>query len=61
MKYLLDGEEAERLHFRLPDANGFDVLPRPFTDDKMPQTLSEEQCKAWFEKSKHRQDNDLVA
>lgn len=67
MKYLLDGEETERLHFRLPNDNDFDAWLYLFTDDKNAAKFlglnslktPEEQCKAWFEKSKYRLDNDL--
>ena len=66
MKYLLTGEETERLRFRLVDKADFDLWLPLFKeknvakflgiDTKLSQT---EQCQYWFKKVFHRYENNL--
>lgn len=66
MKYLLTGQETERLKFRTLQPEDFDVWLALFKADNIAKfldfdsKLSEfELCKRWFEKAFHRYDNDL--
>ncbi|WP_299274845.1 GNAT family N-acetyltransferase [uncultured Psychroserpens sp.] len=66
MKYLLTGEETQRLHFRLVTKDDFNTWLPLFKEDKvdlflgMPTGLSQiEQCEFWFNKVFHRYDNGL--
>ncbi len=66
MKYLLTGQETERLKFRLLKSNDFDSWVDLFKENKvaefleMDPTLSPtDLCKAWFDKSFNRYQNDL--
>ena len=66
MKYLLTGEQSERLEFRLLRESGFDFW-LPFFKDKSvatflamdPTKTEEELCAFWFEKVFNRYENDL--
>lgn len=65
MRYLLDGEETERLHFRKILQSDFDLWlpffqdPENFkhwiTDQEKPQLA----CEKWYQKQFHRYENDL--
>lgn len=66
MKYLLDNQETERLKFRLVNSEDFDLwidffrhkdVARFLAMDKIPTPL--EQCEHWFNRVKHRYENDL--
>ncbi len=66
MKYLLTGQETERLKFRLLKPDDFDSWVDLFKENKvagfleMDPTLSPtDLCKAWFDKSFNRYQNDL--
>jgi len=66
MKYLLTGEETERLVFRLLKPSDFDPWIDLFKEKRvaefleMDQTLSpKELCEAWFTKAFNRYENDL--
>ena len=66
MKYLLTGEETERLKFRLLKSEDFDIWVDLFKAKNiakyldLDQKLSEsELCKIWFDKVFHRYENDL--
>ncbi len=66
MKYLLNGEETERLKFRLLRPEDFDSWLDLFSSNdvakylNLDQKLSEtELCKIWFDKVFHRYKNDL--
>ncbi len=66
MKYLLTGQETERLKFRLLKSDDFDSWVDLFKENKvaefleMDPTLSPtDLCKAWFDKSFNRYENDL--
>jgi len=66
MKYLLTGEESQRLEFRLLKKSDFETW-LPFFDDKavaiflgIDTTKSQgEMCEFWFEKVFNRYENDL--
>lgn len=66
MKYLLTGEETERLKFRLVEPSDFDVWMGLFKTKNIAKfldldsKLSElELCNKWFDKAFHRYENDL--
>ena len=66
MKYLLTGEETERLYFRLVTKADFDTWLPLFKEKHVaiflgiPKDLSEkEQCEFWFKKVFHRYENNL--
>ena len=66
MKYLLTGQETERLKFRILQPDDFDTWLPMFKANNIAKfldldsTLSEfELCKRWFEKAFHRYDNNL--
>ncbi|MFD2516155.1 GNAT family N-acetyltransferase [Pontibacter locisalis] len=66
MKYLLKGQETERLKFRLLQQDDFDSWMKLFRAKNvaiflgLDPTLSEyELCKLWFERGSHRYENDL--
>lgn len=65
MKYLLDGQETERLKFRLVQDTDYDTWIDLFRGTEFAKYLGmghlqtpEEQCDLWFEKVKGRYDND---
>lgn len=65
MKYLLTGEETERLKFRLLESNDYDEWIPLFSDNGTAKFLgmadlktSKEQCDLWFEKSLKRHTDD---
>lgn len=66
MKYLLTGEQTERLDFRLVTKDDYDVWLPLFKEKHigtflgMPEGLSQtEKCDYWFKKVFHRYDNGL--
>lgn len=66
MKFLLTGQETERLIFRLLTPDDFDNWLELFKDTSVGRFLgmesiptSEGQCKKWFELSENRYKNDL--
>jgi [ribosomal protein S5]-alanine N-acetyltransferase len=66
MKYLLTGEETERLKFRLLVQDDFDRWMELFRDESVGGFLGmanlkspEEQCEKWFELCQNRYENDL--
>ena len=66
MKYLLVGEETERLRFRMLLPNDFDTWIELFKKDGVGNFLGmvniptpEEQCEKWFEIIMYRYQNDL--
>lgn len=66
MKYLLTGQETERLKFRLLEPGDFDVWVNLFNTENIaehleldPKLSSSELCKIWFDKAFHRYENDL--
>lgn len=66
MKYLLEGEETERLKFRLLEPEDFDAWVPLFKANRvgeylvMEANLSEvEMCAVWFDKVFNRYENDL--
>ncbi len=66
LKYLLTGQETERLKFRLLEQNDFDEWTKLFEEKnvadflKLDPTLSSTQlCQAWFDKAFHRYENAL--
>lgn len=66
MKYLLTGQETERLKFRLLEESDFDRWLPLFLEKNAALFLgfdvhmnSEEQCRYWFEKVFFRYENDL--
>ena len=66
MKYLLTGQETERLKFRLLESKDFDSWLDLFKAKNIAKyldldpKLSESQlCKIWFDKVFHRYENDL--
>lgn len=65
MKYLLDGQETDRLRFRLLQESDFDSWIDLFRDPTAGGFLGmadlsdpEDQCERWFEISKNRYEND---
>ncbi len=66
MKYLLTGQETERLKFRLLKPEDFDSWMALFKAkniaeylDLDPKLSESELCKIWFDKAFHRYENDL--
>ncbi|MBC8770412.1 GNAT family N-acetyltransferase [Arenibacter sp. BSSL-BM3] len=66
MKYLLTGQETERLKFRLLKTEDFDSWVNLFKSDKVaeyldldPKLTEPELCQIWFDKAFHRYENDL--
>lgn len=66
MKYLLTGQETERLKFRLLKSEDFDLWVNLFKADNVakyldldPKLSESELCKIWFDKAFHRYENDL--
>jgi len=66
MKYLLTGQETERLKFRLLEPEDFDVWVNLFKAENIaehleldPKLTPVELCKIWFDKAFHRYENDL--
>lgn len=66
MKYLLTGQETERLKFRLLEPDDFNLWMELFKEKEvaeylnMDSSLSQiEQCKTWFDKVFNRYENDL--
>jgi len=66
MKYLLEGQETERLKFRLLGASDFDRWERLFEADNAalflgfdPSLPPRELCQLWFDKVHHRYKHDL--
>ncbi len=66
MKYLLTGQETERLKFRLLESKDFDAWLDLFKAkniakylDLDPKLSESELCKIWFDKVFHRYENDL--
>ena len=66
MKYLLAGQETERLKFRLLKPEDFDSWIHLFKANNVaeyldlnPKLSESELCKLWFDKVFHRYENDL--
>lgn len=66
MKYTLDGQETERLKFRLLKAEDFDIWIELFEDIEICEFLGvdkiktpEERCKFWFDITFDRYENNL--
>lgn len=66
MKYLLTGEESERLKFRLLEKNDFETWVPFFENSDTarflaldPKNTQEELCDFWFDKAFNRYKNDL--
>ncbi|MCK0136146.1 GNAT family N-acetyltransferase [Arenibacter sp. S6351L] len=66
MKYLLTGQETERLKFRLLKSEDFDSWVHLFKADNVaeyldldPKLTELELCQIWFDKAFHRYENDL--
>jgi len=66
MKYLLIGQETERLKFRLLKSEDFDSWVGLFKANNIaeylqlnPRLSESELCTLWFEKAFHRYENDL--
>ena len=66
MNYLLTNQETERLKFRLLTTDDFDAWVPLFEANDVakflemdPKLSPRELCQKWFEKSFHRQENDL--
>ncbi|MDB4292803.1 GNAT family N-acetyltransferase [Maribacter sp.] len=66
MKYLLTGQETERLKFRLLKSEDFDSWVGLFKANNVakylqldPKLSEIELCKIWFDKSLHRYENEL--
>ncbi len=67
MKYLLTGEETDRLKFRLLEQDDFGVWINLFKDDKTAGgflgmadlTTPQAQCERWFEICQNRYKNDI--
>lgn len=66
MKYLLEGEETERLNFRLLKESDFDTWIDFFNDSRAPKYLGMqeigsplEQCKDWFNRVMERYEKNL--
>jgi RimJ/RimL family protein N-acetyltransferase len=66
MKYLLTGQETERLKFRLLEPADFDKWMNLFNAENIAEHLEldsklspTELCKIWFDKAFHRYENDL--
>ena len=66
MKYILEGQETERLKFRLLNERDFDEWVELFTDNGVSKVLGmdkigtpKEQCEKWFEWTFDRYKNNL--
>lgn len=66
MKYLLTGQETDRLKFRLLRMEDFDTWVNLFKADNIakyldldPKLSNIELCQKWFDKAFHRYENDL--
>lgn len=66
MKYLLTGQESERLKFRKLQPKDFDIWLGMFKTDNIakfldldPKASESELCTLWFDKAFHRHENDL--
>ena len=66
MKYVLNGQETERLQFRLLKREDFNTWLKLFQDEKVAEFLGfgkiptpEEQCEEWFRLQEKRYANDL--
>ena len=66
MKYLLTGEETERLRFRLLEADDFETWLQFFRNSSSSKFLglghlktAKEQCQLWFDLQEKRYRNDL--
>lgn len=65
MKYLLDNQETERLHFRKIQASDFNVWLEFFRDPKTHahwspiQNPPEVECRKWYEKQNWRYQNNM--
>lgn len=66
MKYLLTGQETERLKFRLLEQEDFDEWLNLFSAENVaehleldPKLSPTELCKIWFDKAFHRYENDM--
>jgi ribosomal-protein-alanine N-acetyltransferase len=65
VKYLLDGQETEHLHFRKIQASDFDAWLEFFRDSKTHRHWSpmqnppEVECQMWYEKQDWRYQNNL--
>lgn len=66
MKYLLDGQESKRLHFRLLQGNDFDEWLKLFKTDHVASFLglnsklsAHDLCQLWFAKVFERYEKDL--
>ena len=66
MKYILEGQETERLKFRLLKESDFDEWVELFTDNDVSKVLGmdkigtpKEQCEKWFEWTFDRYKNNL--
>lgn len=66
MKYLLTGQETERLKFRLLEPEDFDEWMNLFKAKNISEHLdldsnlsASDLCKIWFDKAFHRYENDL--
>ena len=66
MKYILEGQETERLKFRLLKEDDFDEWVELFTDNGVSKVLGmdklgtpKEQCEKWFEWTHDRYKNNL--
>ena len=66
MKYLLVGQETERLKFRLLEPEDFDEWLNLFKAENIaehleldPKLSPVELCKIWFDKAFHRNENNL--
>lgn len=66
MKYLLTGQETQRLKFRLLEQEDFDEWMKLFDAENIAEHLdldskltATELCEIWFDKAFHRYENDL--
>jgi ribosomal-protein-alanine N-acetyltransferase len=65
VKYLLDGQETERLHFRKIQTSDFDAWLEFFRDSRTHRHWSpmqnppEVECQMWYEKQHWRYQNDM--
>jgi len=66
MKYLLQGQESERLKFRLLESKDFETWLKLFKGTNVACFLGmghlstpEQQCQLWFDIQKNRYENDL--
>lgn len=66
MKYLLSGQETERLKFRLLEQEDFEEWVNLFNAENIaehleldPKLSASQLCEIWFDKAFHRYENDL--